>query len=123
MKKLHGKNALELAQATIQLLSPLKPWLKTMTSDNGKEFAEHQLIAAELDIGFFFAKPYHSWERGSNENLNGLVRQYIPKKTDFDTITDEYVQFVQEQLNNRPRKRFNFISPIQMFNQKVAFVT
>jgi len=123
MKKLNGKNALELAQATIELLSPLKPWLKTMTSDNGKEFAEHQLIATELDIGFFFAKPYHSWERGSNENLNGLVRQYIPKKTDFETITDEYVQFVQEQLNNRPRKRFNFISPIQMFNQKVAFVT
>lgn len=123
MKKLNGKNALELAQATTQLLQPIKPWLNTITSDNGKEFAEHQFIANELNIDFFFATPYHSWERGCNENLNGLIRQYIPKKTDFNTISDEFIQFVQNQLNNRPRKRFKFKSPIQMFNHKVAFVS
>ncbi len=123
MKKLNGKCASELAEACISVLSSWKPKLKTITADNGKEFADHQVIAKGLSVDFYFAKPYHSWERGSNENLNGLIRQYIPKKTDFSTITDEYVQFVEDQLNNRPRKRFNFETPNYMLNQKVAFVT
>ena len=123
MKKLNGKNASELAEACISALSHWVPNLMTITADNGKEFADHQTIAKKLNIDFYFAKPYHSWERGSNENLNGLIRQYIPKKTDFATITEEYVQFVEDQLNNRPRKRFNFESPNYMLNQKVAFVT
>lgn len=78
MKKLESKNADQLAKATIELLSPIKDRIKTITADNGKEFAEHQKIAEKLGIDFFFAHPYHSWERGSNENLNGLIRQYIP---------------------------------------------
>ena len=123
MKKLNGKNASELAEACISALSHWVPNLMTITADNGKEFADHQTIAKKLNIDFYFAKPYHSWERGSNENLNGLIRQYIPKKTDFSTITEEYVQFVEDQLNNRPRKRFNFETPNYMLNQKVAFVT
>lgn len=124
MKKLESKNADQLAKATIELLSPMKDHIKTITADNGKEFAEHQKIAEKLGIDFFFAHPYHSWERGSNENLNGLIRQYIPKKTDFNTITDQYIQFVQDELNNRPRKRFNFLSPNHKFKQlKVAFIT
>ncbi|KAF5050438.1 IS30 family transposase IS4351 [anaerobic digester metagenome] len=123
MKKLNGKCASELAEACICVLSSWKPNLKTITADNGKEFADHQAIAKGLGVDFYFAKPYHSWERGSNENLNGLIRQYIPKKTDFSTITEEYVQFVEDQLNSRPRKRFNFETPNYMLNQKVAFVT
>ena len=123
MKKLNGKNASELAEACISALSHWVPNLMTITADNGKEFADHQTIAKKLNIDFYFAKPYHSLERGSNENLNGLIRQYIPKKTDFSTITEEYVQFVEDQLNNRPRKRFNFETPNYMLNQKVAFVT
>jgi len=123
MKKLQGKGASELAEACISALRPWKYNLMTITADNGKEFADHQTIAKGLNIDFYFAKPYHSWERGSNENLNGLIRQYIPKKTDFSTITEEYVQFVEDQLNNRPRKRFNFETPNYMLNQKVAFVT
>ncbi|MBN1988761.1 MAG: IS30 family transposase [Bacteroidales bacterium] len=106
-------------------ISALRPWkssLMTITADNGKEFADHQTIAKELNVDFYFAKPYHSWERGSNENLNGLIRQYIPKKTDFSNITEEYVQFVEEQLNSRPRKGFNFETPNYMLNQKVAFM-
>lgn len=91
--------------------------MHTATSDNGKEFADHQRIAARLDLDLFFAKPYRSWERGSNENLNGLIRQYIPKRTDFNTLTDEFVQNVQDQLNRRPRKRFNFDTPINQFNR------
>lgn len=115
IKKLNGKDAPELAQAAIDTLISIKPHLKTITSDNGKEFAQHKDIAKALEIDFYFAKPYHSWERGSNENLNGLIRQYIPKKTDFNLISDDYIAFVENELNNRPRKRFNFESPLFMW--------
>ncbi len=94
-----------------------------MTADNGKEFALHKDISKELDIDFYFERPYHSWQRGTNENLNGLIRQYIPKQTDFTTVSDQFILEVQEKLNNRPKKRFNFLSPLQIFHQKVAFVT
>jgi IS30 family transposase len=121
MKKLEGKDAIKLAEATNELLADYRPFLKTITADNGKEFAAHQSIAEALNIDFYFAKPYASWQRGSNENLNGLIRQYIPKKTDFDTITDHDIEKIVIDLNNRPRKRFNFESPLNMFNKKVAF--
>ena len=123
MKKLNGKDAVELAEAVIAVLTPYKTHLHTITSDNGKEFAAHKIIADALQIDFFFAKPYHSWERGSNENLNGLIRQYIPKQTNFNTLTDDYIQWVEDELNNRPRKRLNFETPNTIFNQKVAFTT
>jgi IS30 family transposase len=128
MKKLESKDAEQLAIETIALLQEWKPFLHTITSDNGKEFAAHQTISEALGVAFYFAHPYHSWERGSNENLNGLVRQYIPKKTDFSTITDEFVKEVETKLNNRPRKRHNFETPNEVFNNliintKVAFMT
>jgi IS30 family transposase len=124
MKKLNGKDAKELALATVDILQEWKPFLHTITADNGKEFADHKYISEALGIDFYFARPYHSWERGSNENLNGLIRQYIPKKTDFSTITDEYVAYVQNEINNRPRKRHDFQTPIYILNQKkVAFIT
>ena len=122
MVELLGKNATQLALATIETLKKWKSCLHTITTDNGKEFAQHQMIADALDIEFFFAKPYQSWQRGSNENLNGLIRQYIPKKTDFNTISEEFVKWVENKLNNRPSKRFNFKTPIQILNQKVAFM-
>lgn len=118
MKKLNGKDATELAQETVKILKIWQPFLHTITADNGKEFSDHKSISEALDIDFYFARPYHSWERGSNENLNGLIRQYIPKKTDFSTITDEYVEYVEQELNNRPRKRFDFETPNYIFNQK-----
>jgi transposase, IS30 family len=121
IRKLAGKDAKELADAMILALLPWKGLIRTITSDNGKEFAEHKAISQALGIDFFFAEPYKSWQRGSNENLNGLIRQYIPKKTNFDDLSDEYIQWVEEQLNRRPRKRFSFKSPLDMFNQKVAF--
>lgn len=128
MKKLESKNADQLATETIKLLSDWKPFLQTITSDNGKEFAAHKTISDALGIDFFFAEPYHSWQRGSNENLNGLIRQYIPKQTDFRIITDEFVAFVENELNNRPRKRHNFETPNEVFEKlknqgKVAFNT
>lgn len=116
IRKVGGKNAKEVADRVIDALRPMAPILHTMTSDNGKEFAEHALIAEQLGIDFYFATPYHSWERGSNENLNGLIRQYIPKKTNINGLSDEYINFVEDELNNRPRKRFDFLSPNQVFH-------
>lgn len=126
--KLNGKNADELTQKTIEILNPFKPIINTITADNGKEFAEHKTISIGLDVDFYFAKPYHSYERGANENMNGLIRQYFPKGSSFDNITNEDVQRVIDILNNRPRKKLNFLTPNEFFylnlsNQKVAFVT
>lgn len=126
--KLNGKNAEELAQKTIEALNPYKELAQTITADNGKEFAEHKTISQGLDIDFYFARPYHSWERGANENMNGLIRQYFPKGSSFENISDYDVQWVQDILNNRPRKKINFLTPneflsLNLSNQKVAFVT
>jgi len=128
LAKLDGKNADELAQKTIEVLNHYKNLLNTITSDNGKEFAEHKTISKDLTVDFFFAKPYHSWERGANENMNGLIRQYFPKGSSFENVSDEDVQRVKDILNNRPRKKLNFLTPIEFFllhlpNEKVAFVT
>ncbi len=76
----------------------------TRTADNGKEFARHKEIAKGLDAEFYFASPYHSLERGANENTNRLIRQYIPKGTDFKELTDEKIAEIEWKLNNRPRK-------------------
>lgn len=126
--KLNDKNAEKLAQKTIEILNPFKPLIHTITGDNGKEFAEHKVISDGLKINFYFAKPYHSWERGANENTNGLIRQYFPKGSSFENISNEDVNRVQDILNNRPRKKLNFLTPneflsIYLHNQKVAFMT
>lgn len=126
IRKLEGKHAGELAEKAVEALSPWRSWLHTITADNGKEFAEHDRVARDLEILFYFARPYHSWERGANENANGLIRQFFPKKTPFESITDEQVQWVEKILNNRPRKRLGFWTPNEMlnkilFNKKVAF--
>lgn len=128
MKKIESKDAEIVKNATIELLQTWKPFLQTITSDNGKEFAKHQLIAAMLEVDYYFANPYCSWERGANENLNGLIRQYFPKGSDFSLITNEQVENVVNKLNNRPRKRHQFNSPNQVYlqklnnNQKIAFI-
>lgn len=112
-----------VTQKIIEILTPWKSVLHTITSDNGAEFTKHEIIAKNLEVDFFFAQPYQSWQRGSNENLNRLIRQYFPKGTDFNTVDPSKIAFVENQINNRPRKRFNFNSPNEMFNQKVAFMT
>jgi len=129
MGKIESKESAVVEAKIVELLEEWKPMLHTITSDNGKEFANHQQIAQKLEIDYYFAKPYHSWERGANENLNGLVRQYFPKKMNFETITQNQVDRVVNILNNRPRKRFNFKSPREVFSQRldesydVAFIT
>lgn len=128
ISKITAKDALQVEQKIVEILTQWKPLLHTLTSDNGKEFANHVAIKNVLEADFFFAKPHHPWERGSNENGNRLIRQYFPKGTDFTTITDKQVADVETILNNRPRKRHGFLSPVQVFNnlpfnQNVAFVT
>ncbi len=89
--------------------------VKTITSDNGREFARHQHVAAQLNADFYFAHPYSSWERGLNENTNGLVRQYFPKKSEFSKITDRQLNKVVERLNHRPRKTLGYQTPNEVF--------
>lgn len=89
--------------------------VKTITSDNGREFAHHQQVAQRLKADFYFAHPYSSWERGLNENTNGLVRQYFPKKSDFSKITDRQLDKVVERLNNRPRKTLGYKTPNEVY--------
>ena len=113
--KVIRKTAENVSDAIIKLLFPYPNKVKTLTADNGREFAQHETIAQQLKVRFFFAHPYASWERGLNENTNGLIRQYFPKKTDFTTITNEHIQFVIERLNNRPRKCLGFKTPNQIF--------
>ena len=101
----------------VKRLLPHMEVVHTITSDNGKELAGHGKIAQELGTGFFFATPYHSWERGLNEHTNGLVRQYFPKATDFHEVLGEDVRRVEELLNGRPRKVLNYRTPAEVFNE------
>jgi transposase, IS30 family len=128
IRKLASKEAAALADKAIDALTPFKNLAHTITADNGKEFAHHATIAQNLDISFYFARPYHSWERGANENTNGLIRQYFPKGSDFEGITEQEIQVVEDKLNNRPRKKLGFLSPNEKFKQlnsenQVAFMT
>lgn len=93
---------------------------KTLTIDNGHENAGHEQITKALRTDVFFAHPYHSWERGTNENTNGLIRWYLPKKTDFATIPDERIREIEHRLNTRPRKRLGWKTPLEVFTQDVA---
>lgn len=113
--KLKGKNAKELASAAVGALGNLKRRVNTITFDNGLEFAAHEKIAAALDASIYFASPYCSYERGANENVNGLIRQYFPKGTDFNEITPAQVKIVMDRLNNRPRATRGFRSPNELF--------
>ena len=115
LRKLATKGAAEMKDNSIELLAPLAAKVHTITVDNGKEFCDHELIAAGLQARIYFAHPYASWERGLNENTNGLVRQYFPKKHDFAGITNAELQRVEDLLNNRPRKTLGYRTPNEVF--------
>jgi len=117
--KTETKQADEVAHAIVDALSerPVS-WLKTLTFDNGTEFAQHEQIAAALPLDIYFAHPYSSYERGANENTNGLLRRYLPKKTDFRALTPERLNTVVEELNNRPRKILAYLTPNEVFQQQ-----
>lgn len=113
--KLNGKNAQELAEAVVKLMMPFKELVLSITSDNGTEFAMHKYISKKLGTLFYFAHPYSSWERGLNEYTNRLIRQYIPKKTNFKDVNDLYIYEITMRLNRRPRKKLNYNTPGKVF--------
>ena len=124
VRKVTQKSAELVAQAMIDLLSWVQH-LETITSDNGKEFAAHQMISKVLLIDFFFAHPYASWERGTSENANGLIRQYLPKERSLITVTAQEEFMIMDRLNLRPRKCLDFNTPFEVFfgHQPVALTS
>jgi IS30 family transposase len=119
LKKVEDRTAETVKQAMIDLLHPFADQTLTITCDNGKEFTEHTAIAEALDAKVYFAHPQAAWERGSNENANGLIRQYFPKGTNFSDLTDEDIDQVVLRLNHRPRKCLGFSSPNMVFFQEM----
>lgn len=111
----HGKNAKELAKVVIAMLLPYIGKIRSITTDNGSEFAEHLEIAKRLKTKIFFAHPYSSWEKGCIEYHNKLIRQYIPKGTDFNTITDDMLKQIVMKINRRPRLKLGFSTPVKEF--------
>lgn len=114
-----GKTSDLVSQAIISGLKPLAHRVKTVTYDNGKEFADHAVVDKALDSTAYFADPFASWQRGSNENFNGLLRQYIPKKRPLSTVTSDELKMIQDRINHRPRKRLGFKTPYQVFHQSL----
>jgi IS30 family transposase len=120
--KVTNKTSELVSSAIVDKLKPMAVRVKTLTFDNGKEFAAHAHIDAQLQSTTYFARPFASWERGSNENFNGLLRQYIPKKRSMSTVSDEEIKMIQNRLNNRPRKRLGFKTPAEVFHQSLKRV-
>jgi len=104
-------------------LLPVQDKVHTLTSDHGKEFADHEQIAAALNLKFYFAHPYAAWERGTNENTNGLLRQYFPKKSDFQAVSNKQLQRAMSRLNCRPRKSLRFKTPFEVFYHSSVALT
>jgi len=123
MRKVARKTAHMVCQAIIDGLSQYKDLVHTITSDNGREFSDHQAIANNLDAQFYFAHPYSSWERGTNENTNGLVRQYFPKSQGLSKITVSQVDRAMTLINHRPRKRLDYRTPYEVFFNTKTFLT
>jgi IS30 family transposase len=111
------KKANEVTEAIIRLFAPLKRFVRTITFDNGKEFSLHEELARTLRCDTYFAKPYHSWERGQNENANGLLRQYFPKSMELIDVTKKQVFEAVHKLNSRPRKCLGFKTPYEVFEE------
>ena len=118
--QVNSKSAADVTQATISLLRPFRDVVYTITADNGKEFAYHEKISEELGADVYFAHPYSSWERGLNENTNGLLRQYFPKDTDLKKVMQKEVRRAVNRLNSRPRKGLDFKTPSQLMNDHRA---
>jgi IS30 family transposase len=122
--KVTQRTASAVQHQIVTLLSPLAAKVLTLTSDNGKEFAHHLAIAEALNLKYYFAHPYAAWERGTNENTNGLLRQYFPKKQDFQAISSQQIQRAMLRLNLRPRKCLRYKTPFEvLFKSSVALTT
>lgn len=114
------RTANHVARALLQRLGRRPEWVHTLTADNGKEFAEHQLIEAALRAHVYFADRHSPWQRGSNENANGLTRQYLPRSTDFNAITPATLRRIENRLNTRPRKTLGYRTPLAVFAESIV---
>jgi transposase, IS30 family len=113
------KTAELVSDAMIAMLVPFLMCVHALTTDNGREFAQHERIAATLDADFYFAHPYSSWERGVNENMNGLIRQFFPKKMAFEFINTKAIELTMRHLNHHPRKCLNYRTPHEVFMEQL----
>lgn len=121
--KLYSKKAEEIAEVFSRMLNQLNSeFKKSMTYDNGIEMARHEKITKNTGMKIYFAHPYSSWERGTNENTNGLIRRYLPKRTDFNEISEKQLRIIQEKLNNRPRKIIGYKTPKEMMDIELKLV-
>ncbi len=115
VRKVNNFKASDMAEAAISSMKKFQEKIFSITLDNGKEFYRHQTFAKKLGAKTYFCRPYHSWEKGLVENTNGLLRQYFPKQTDFNLITDEEIEKVVNELNHRPRKTLDYDTPSNLF--------
>ena len=119
--KIDNRSASEMYRAISELYEHFpKDTFKTYTVDRGKEFACYSKVEADLKVPVYFADAYSSWQRGTNENTNGLIREFFPKKFDFSTINQNHVDIVEDILNNRPRKCLGYKTPLEAFNEEQA---
>jgi IS30 family transposase len=115
-----SKNSKIVANEIKRLMHPFKKRVHTITTDNGLEFAQHKVVSKALKCDYYFCDPYSSWQRGLNENINGLIRQYIPKGSSFEHITKKRITEIENKLNHRPRKSLGWKTPYEVFHEKVA---
>lgn len=123
IRKTASKTAHATTKSIVAALKPLKNNIISITYDNGCEFTKHEKINKKLKTKSYFCKPYHSWEKGTVENINGLIRRFFPKGTDFDTITEEQIAYVEDWINNRPMKILHYMTPkqkLQYFGVAIA---
>lgn len=124
MEKLkHGKDSKELTLTVIKMLTPYKDSIRSITTDNGREFAAHAKISEAIGVRVYFTDPYSSWQKGAIENANGLIRQYIPKGMPFKNVSDSQIRQIQDKINNRPRKKLHFSSPDELFSKNIGGAT
>jgi IS30 family transposase len=115
IRKLQARTKEQACTALARTIIKFKREIKTITLDNGTEFHGYQEVERQLGVKFYFATPYHSWERGTNENTNGLIRQYLPKGTCLKSLTQKQCNWIANELNNRPRERLGFRTPAEVF--------
>jgi len=115
LAKVATRRAETVAGALVRMLGPHRDKVRTLTADNGREFVGHQAVSARLEARFYFARPYHAWERGTCENTIGLIRQYAPKRRSLDNIGSRELRFIMRRLNRRPRKCLGFRTTQEVF--------
>jgi IS30 family transposase len=118
---LKGKDAKTVRESFVDVFKEIEPDMRlSMTYDRGLEMAEHKELTEQTGVKVYFADPYSPWQRGTNENTNGLIRQYFPKGTDFTKVTMEQIKLAQHRLNNRPRKVLGWSTPLKEFKKQLG---